>query len=208
MPRPRRTGLYPWTESEQRVISRLDSPGKIQKFLDSALYNTAGVPRIPGGVLKSRCAHCFDGAVFAASVLSFHGEPPLILDLCASRDDDHILTLFRRGKYYGAIAKSNYVGLRYREPIFRTMRELVLSYVESYFNLRGEKSLREYSRPFDLRKVKNINWAEGAGVFDLIAEQLIESPHTRLLTVQQERALLRVDPRTFQAGLTGARLKK
>jgi hypothetical protein len=201
----RHTGFYPWTESEQRTVSRLDSTEKIQRFLDKALYNTEGTPRIPGEVLKARCAHCFDGAVFAASVLSFHGEPAMILDLCAERDDDHILALFRRGGHYGAIAKSNYVGLRYREPIFNNIRELVLSYFESYFNLRREKSLREYSAPFDLRKVRGIKWDQGSAVFDLIAEQLIESPHTRLITPQQKRALLRVDSRTFEAGLTGAR---
>ena len=204
----RRTGFYPWTESEQRAVSRLDSPEKIQKFLDLALYNTEGTPRVPGQVLKAKCAHCFDGAVFAASVLSFHGEPALILDLCAERDDDHILALFRRDGQYGAIAKSNYVGLRYREPIFKNIRELVLSYFESYFNLRREKSLREYSLPFDLKKAKGISWDQGAGVFDIIAEQLIESPHTKLITQKQRKALLRVDSRTFSAGLVGSRRKE
>lgn len=208
MARNGRTGLYPWTEGEKRQVARLDSPKKIQQFLDTALYNTEGIPRVPGAVLKAKRAHCFDGAVFAASVLSYHGEPPLILDLCAVRDDDHILALFKRGNCYGAIAKSNFVGLRYREPIFRNVRELVLSYFESYFNFLGEKGLREYSKPFDLRRIKNIDWSQGASVFDGIADKLIDSPHTRLLTRAQEKALLRVDRRTFQAGLTGARIKR
>lgn len=202
-------GLYPWTEVEQRRIERFDSPEKIQKFLDLALYNTEGTPGIPSQVLKLKRAHCFDGALFAASVFSYHGEPALILDLCAVRDDDHILALFRRGKFYGAIAKSNYVGLRYREPIFSSVRELVLSYFESYFNLRGEKSLRSYSEPFDImRQAGSIDWSQGTAVFDQIADRLIRSRHTKLLSAAQERALLRVDRRTFQAGLVGSRQKE
>lgn len=205
--RTRSSGIYPWSESDQRRIMRLDCPAKIQRFLDQAEYNTSGIPAIPGEVLKSRRAHCFDGAVFAASVFSFHGEPALILDLCAVNDDDHILAIFKQGGCFGAVAKSNFVGLRYREPIFRNARELVLSYFESYFNLRRQKGLREFSEPFNLKEVSGLDWHRGSAVFDVIADQLIASPHSRLISRRQEAALLTVDARTFQAGLVGSRLK-
>jgi hypothetical protein len=196
--------FFPWSATEESKIKKLNSPEKIQSFLDNAHYNLEGTPRVPSAVLKMKQAHCFDGAVFAASVLAYHGEPPLILDLCAVRDDDHILTIFKRGKYLGAIAKSNYVGLRFREPIFRTSRELVLSYFESYFNLEREKSLREYSEPFDMRKVRKLDWSLGEGVFDQIAGQLVKAPHFSILSKIEARKLSRVDSRTFSAGLVGS----
>jgi hypothetical protein len=198
------TAIYPWSIAEQKAIQRLNSPEKIQAFLDSTSYNKGGRPWWPSDVLAQRNAHCFDGALFAASVLGFHGEPPLILDMVASQDDDHILTIFRQGKYYGAISKSNYVGLRFREPIFRNTRELVLSYFESYYNHRKQKSLRGYSQPFDLRRVRGLVWDRKVDVFEQVAQALFELPHKPLLSPMQERALSLVDNRSFSAGLVGA----
>ena len=195
--------FYSWPYELRRQIEGLNTPAKIQQFLDSCRYNLEGTPRVPLAVVKMRRAHCFDGAVFAASIFAYHGEPPLILDLCAVRDDDHILAIYRSGRYFGAVAKSNYTGLRFREPIFRNARELALSYFESYFNLRREKSLREYSEPFDLRKVKTIDWLKPEVAFEQIAEALVRSPHRRILTGAQEQRLLRVDRRSFAAGLVG-----
>jgi hypothetical protein len=196
--------FFPWSLAQESKIEKFNTPEKIQAFLDQAQYNVEGTPRIPSHVLKMKKAHCFDGAVFAASVLAYHGEPPLILDLCAVRDDDHILAIYRQGPYLGAIAKSNYVGLRFREPIFKTARELVLSYFESYFNLQREKSLREYSEPFDLRKIKQLEWSLEEGVFDQIAQQIVKARHFPILTKNQVRKLKRVDCRTFNAGLVGS----
>lgn len=198
------TALYPWSLAEEKVVQRLDSPEKIQFFLDQTTYNTGRHPLWPSEVLQQKNAHCFDGALFAASVLDYHGEPPLILDMIASRDDDHILTIFRRGRYFGAISKSNYVGLRFREPIFRNLRELVLSYFESYYNHRKQKSLRGYSPPFDLRRIKNLQWRRDIDVFEQIAEALSRLPHRSILSPHQERALSLVDKRSFSAGLFGA----
>ncbi len=198
------TNIYPWSPSEQKVIQRLDSAEKIQLFLDQTTYNTGRYPLWPSDVLSQKCAHCFDGALFAASVLGYHGEKPLILDMTAWQDDDHILAIFRSGKHFGAISKSNYVGLRFREPIFRNVRELVLSYFESYYNHRKQKSLRGYSRPFDLRKVRNLEWRREADVFENIAEALYALPHQSLLSPAQERSLCPVDKRSFSAGLYGA----
>ena len=196
--------FFPWTPAQESKIDKLSTPEKIQIFLDNAQYNLEGTPRIPSEVLKMKRAHCFDGAVFAASVLAYHGEPPLILDLCAVRDDDHILAIYKKGQHFGAIAKSNYVGLRFREPIFKTTRELVLSYFESYFNLKREKSLREYSEPFDLRNTQKLEWSKEVCVFDLIAEQLVKVKHYAILSKGQVQKLKRVDSRTFNAGLVGS----
>jgi hypothetical protein len=181
---------YPWSDTESKKIQKLDSPEKIQQFLDTCRYNLAGIPSIPSTVFKKKCAHCFDGAVFAASVFAYHGEPPLILDMCAERDDDHVLAIYRVGRYFGAVAKSNYTGLRFREPIFLSARELV-------------KSLREYSEPFDLRRIKLINWSNQNKVFDIIANAIINTPHKKIVPTTRIKRLAKVDGRTFRAGLVG-----
>jgi len=139
---PDRFGL---TDRERRALARLSPPWKIQKYLDGLVYDGKGEGcRSPRRVLREKRVQCMDGALFAAAALRVQGYPPLILDLEAVQDDDHVLAVFREKGGWGAIARSNYSGLRYREPIFPTLRALVLSYVESYFNLRREKTLRRY----------------------------------------------------------------
>src|SRR4030043_1295949 len=133
-----------WTVSGLKFFEKLAVPEKIQFFLDSIPYSTDPIYRSPRSVIRDRRAHCFDGAVFAAAALSELGFPPVIIELKAVRDDDHMLALFRRKGYWGAIGKSNCAGLRYREPIYRTLRELALSYFEFYFNIKSEKTLRGY----------------------------------------------------------------
>jgi hypothetical protein len=136
--------------SERRVFRRLTTPEKIQRFLDELRYNkeehgpTCFSPR---RVVRENKAHCMEGALFAAAALEFQGFPPLLVDLEAVRDDDHVLAVFRQRGHWGAIAKSNYAGLRFREPAYRTLRELAMSYFEHYYNDAGEKTLRTYSRP-------------------------------------------------------------
>ncbi len=142
---------YALTTAELAVFRRLNTPEKIQRFLDRDLaYNKEpGGPtcRSPRRVLRDRTAHCMEGALFGAAALRMIGHPPLLLDLEAVRDDDHVLAVFRSRGHWGAVAKSNYSGLRYREPVYRTLRELVMSYFEHYYNLKKEKTLRRYSRP-------------------------------------------------------------
>jgi hypothetical protein len=140
------------TRSERRAVGRLTSPSRIQRFLDELAYGTDKTYRCPLRVLRERTGHCFDGALFAAAVLRRLGHPPLILDMLPSRrDDDHVVALFKRYGHWGAVANSNFVGLRFREPIYRTLREVVLSYFEQYFNVALEKTLRGYTRPLNLR---------------------------------------------------------
>ena len=142
-----------------------------------------------------------DGALLAAAALRVQGHRPLIVDLEAEQDTDHILAVFRRDGLWGAVARSNYSGLRYREPVFRTLRDLALSYVESYFNLRREKTLRRYSRPVSLARFDGRGWMTAEEDLWYIPEYLVGIPHYRLLPRSAERALAPVDRRTFEAGL-------
>jgi hypothetical protein len=144
-----------------------------------------------------------DGALFAAAALRVQGQRPLILDLEAVQDDDHVLALYRVRGLWGAIARSNYSGLRFREAIFATVRDLVLSYVEGYFNLRRQKTLRRYSRPFDLSFFDARNWMTTDEDLWEIPNHLVGIRHYRLLTPAQERALAPVSRVVFDAGLVG-----
>jgi hypothetical protein len=144
-----------------------------------------------------------DGALFAAAALRLQGHPPLLVDLEGVWDSDHVLAVFRVEGGWGAIARSNYSGLRYREPIHRTIRELALSYVEAYFNLRRQKTLRRYSVPVDLRRFDGRGWMTAEEDLWDIPDHLVGIRHYRLLTPAQERRLATVDRRSFEAGLVG-----
>lgn len=192
---------------EDRVLRRLDSPEKIQRFLDiDVAYNKerhGATCRSPRRVLADRTAHCLEGALFGAAALRAHGYPPLLLDLEAIRDDDHVLAIFRRRDHWGAVAKSNYAGLRYREPVYRTLRELVMSYFEHYYNLDAEKTLRGYSRPVNLARFDSIAWMTAEEDLWPISDYLFSIPHQPLLPPGLQYRLGRVDDRLFKAGLVG-----
>ena len=196
-----------FTRAERRTFGRLDTPFKIQRFLDHEIgYNkepngvTCYSPRL---VLRHGVAHCMEGALAAAAALRMHGHPPLLVDLEAVRDVDHVLAVFRDHAGWGAVAKSNYAGLRFREPIYRTLRELVMSYFEHYYNLRGEKTLRNYSRPVNLRRFDKMRWMTSEEDVWAIPEYLCVIPHIPVLGRGAERRLNRMDKRLFAAGLVG-----
>jgi hypothetical protein len=192
------------TKSDRQFMARLTTPVKIQAFLDKVIYSSEEIYRCPLRVLRDRVGHCFDGAVFAAAALRRLGHPPLILDLLPnSRDDDHLLALFKRDGHWGAVAKSNFVGLRYREPIFRTLRELVLSYFEQFYNVEGEKTLRGYTVPVNLRRFDRLPWMTEDAPLDLIADRLDEIRKVQVLTPEMVARLSPVDERSLQAGLLG-----
>jgi hypothetical protein len=196
--------LYGLTRREAGFLRRLTPPWKIQKFLDGLTYDAKGVGcRSPRRVLAERKVQCMDAALFAAAALRLQGHPPLIVDLEAVFDDDHVLAVFRQNDCWGAVARSNYSGLRFREPIHPTLRALVLSYFESYFNLRRQKTLRRYSRPVNLSRFDRISWMTTADDLWAIPLYLVDVPHRRLLTPRQERSLSSVDRRMFEAGLVG-----
>ena len=144
-----------------------------------------------------------DGALFAAAALRVQGRRPLILDLEAVQDDDHVLALYRVKGRWGAIARSNYSGLRFREALFPTVRDLVLSYVEGYFNLRRQKTLRRFSRPLDLSRFDRIGWMTTEEDLWEIPNWLVDVPHRRLLSGAQEKALAPVSKVVFEAGKVG-----
>jgi hypothetical protein len=190
---------------EWNTLRRLKTPEKIQRFLDIEIaYNKepdGATCRSPRRVVRDRVAHCLEGALFGAAALRAQGFPPLLLDLEAVRDDDHVLAVFKQRRHWGAIAKSNYAGLRFREPVYRTLRELAISYFEHYYNLSAEKTLRKYSRPVNLARFDSIHWMTAEDDLWVISDHLFTIPHTPLLPTAIR--LARVDQRLYAAGLVG-----
>lgn len=192
------------TAAQRRAVARLTTPYYIQAFLDELPYSADPFYRCPLRVLRDRVAHCFDGAMFAAAVLRRLGYPPLVLDIVPNeRDDDHILALYKRDGCWGAVAKSNFVGLRFREPVYRTLRELVMSYFEVYYNVDREKTLRAYTMPLNLMTFDKFGWMTDDEPLDRIAERLDELRRVPVVTASMAARLSPLDERSYQAGLLG-----
>jgi hypothetical protein len=198
-----------FTPRQRSILRRLDTPEKIQCYLDRQIpYNTepdGETCRSPKRVLRDHLAHCLEGAMFAAAALRAHGAPPLLLDLASVRDDDHVIAIYRKWGCWGAIAKSDYSGLRFREPVYRTLRELVMSYFEHYFNPAAEKTLRAYSRPINLARFDHIQWMTSEQDLWPVSDYLCGLSHTRVLPRGLEARLTRVDDRLYAAGRLGAK---
>lgn len=193
--RARRLGLAP---AEIAVLARLDRPERIQAFIRAIPTNHE-----PDGetvlsvreVLRQRRAHCVEGAFVAACALWLHGEPPLLMHLdCDASDHPHVVALFRRGRCWGAISKTNGVRLRYRDAVYRSLRELAMSYFHEYANKRGERTLRSYTRPFDLRRVDPALWVTNPDDCWEIHDKLAALRHLPLVTPAQVRRLSPLDP--------------
>lgn len=188
-----------------QLYKKLNTSAKVQDFLNTlpANYETGGETCMsPLRVLETGTAHCMEGAMFAASVLRFHGARPLVMDLRAKRpDQDHVVALFRVGGYWGAISKTNHAVLRYREPIYKTLRELALSFFHEYFeNATGKKNLREYSIPLNLSRFDSMHWETSAeDVWDIPAA-LDEARHFYLFSKAQEKWFRRAEPIEIAAG--------
>ena len=186
------------TRSEFAVLRRLATPQKIQTFLNAIPINhELGGETIHSvrSVLRHRRAHCIEGAMFAACALWVHGEPPLVMHLdCSISDYPHVVALFRRGVHWGAISKTNGAVLRYRDPIYRSLRELALSYFHEYSDRRGQKTLRSYSAAFDLRRIDPRLWVANGNDCQEVEDLLAGLRHHRLISVRQERVLARRDP--------------
>lgn len=190
---------------ELRILKKLSAPGKIQDFLNQIPYNFQeewDVCLSPRRVLRERRAHCVEGALLAAAVLWRAGEPPLLFDLRSSeRDFDHVVALFRRHGCWGAISKTNHGVLRFREPVYRTLRELALSYFHEYFLDDGVKTLRDYSaRPFDLRQRSLRGWTTDEKDLDYLVDALDDAPHLSILNRSQIASLRRADAVEIAAG--------
>lgn len=199
------------TADERAALAAMTTPRKIQDFLDTIAYEPEYFNRAPLRVLREGQGHCLDGALFAAAALRRIGHRPQVLDLTPEPllDDDHVLAVFEQGggfgaRAFGAVAKSNFAGLRYREPVFRTLRELVMSYFEDYFNTLGRKTLRGYTRLLDLSKYDAAGWETSDAACDRIEKRLQSMKSIPLLTPEMIRALTPVDARRMAAGLYGA----
>jgi len=193
------------TNAERRIIERLTTPEKLQSFLDDLTYRGDEIYRCPLRVLRDRGGHCYDGAVLAAAALWRMGHPPRIIELLPNkRDDDHMLAVYRVDGGWGAVGHSNFVGLRFREPVYRSLRELVMSYFEAFYNLEREKTLRGYTLPLDLTAFDSQLWMTQDAAMHRIAGRLDRVPKRRLLTRRMVVRLRPVDERSYRAGLLGS----
>jgi hypothetical protein len=184
-------------------LRALKTPARIQQFVDALEYQYANTAWSPRRVLRERKGHCLEGALVAAAALRVTGYPPLLMDLEAVHDDDHVVALYRERGLWGGIAKSNFAGLRFRAPIYRTLRELALSYFEHYYNLRGERTLRAYSRPVNLKRLDRQHWMTAEEDVWCVPELLIAARHYPLFPDRVARSLPRLDRRSLQAGMHG-----
>jgi len=155
-------------------------------------------------VIKRKKAHCFEGALFAAAALRYLGFEPLVVDMMAVNDDDHVIAVFRQHGCWGAVAKSNFTTLRYREPVYQTIRELVMSYFDFYFNTLGDKSLRSYSRPVNLSIFDKYEWMTTDGDLEFIGDYLTRIKHYKILTPAMTRSLRMADKHVMKAALHGS----
>ena len=186
-----------------RTLRALKTPARIQRFIDALEYQYAHTAWSPERVLRERKGHCLEGALLAAAALRVNGHPPLLMDLEAVHDDDHVVAVYRERGLWGGIAKSNFAGLRFRAPIYRTLRELALSYFEHYYNLRGERTLRAYSRPVNLARLDRRHWMTTEEDVWCVPELLIAARHYPLFPDKVARSLPRLDRRSFEAGKHG-----
>ena len=182
----------------------LATPRAIQTFLNALPYNPKPECKSPARVQREGTAHCFEGALFAASCLRTLGYPPLLMDLRAENDDDHVIALFREKGCWGAVAKSNFTTLRYREPVYRTLRELAISYFDFYFNVLGEKTLRARSRPLKLIQFDARNWMETDEDLEYIGDAFTKLPYYPLIEKGREKTLSPADADLVRAGLLGS----
>jgi hypothetical protein len=199
--------LQHFNARERKIFRSLTSPSKIQQFLDNEIrYNLD-----PGGdtcysprtVLRERAAHCMEGAMLAAVALRLLGHPPLLVDLEAVRDSDHVLAVYRANGHWGAVAKSDYSGLRSREPVYKNIRELAMSYFEHYYNPAGEKTLRGYSRPVNLSQFDGAGWMTSEEDVWMVPNYLCEIKHSPVLTAPMLRKVAPMDKRLYAAGRLG-----
>ncbi len=194
------------TRSQARLVYSLTTPSRIQSFLDSIEYSEDERYRCPLTLLRDKKGHCFDGAMFAAAMVRRIGHPPLITDIIPNdNDDDHLLALYKVRGHWGAVAKSNYSGLRFREPVYRTLRELILSYFEDFFNAIGEKTMRAYTRPLNLTAFDRLGWMTSDEALNAIGQRLDEIQKFKPLTPAMIRDLSFADQRSVRAGLLGAK---
>ena len=195
--------MFGLSEKEIEIFRKLDTPAKIQDFVNDLPTNfeeggdTCSSPRV---TLARGTAHCLEGAYLAAAILWSHKAEPLLLDLKSDKSDyDHVVALFKEEGNWGAISKTNHAVLRYREPVYKTVRELALSYFHEYFTDDGKKTLKSFSRPFNLKKFGEAWITEEGDLWD-IGGLLDDSPHTEILSKKTAKHLRKADDIEIKAG--------
>lgn len=198
------TNMFGFTKAEIKIFRRLDTPAKIQDWLEKLPINfelKGETCMSPRRVLREHEAHCIEGAMFAATALRFHGHPPLLLDLKASaKDDDHVIAVFKQQGKWGAISQVNHNVLRYRDPVYRDIRELAMSYFHEYFLQNRRKSLRSYSAPIDLSRFDNQGWMTSDKNLWYIPRYLNKVRHYSIVSGSEIRKLRQVEPIEIKAG--------
>jgi len=196
--------MFDLKASELRTLTRLDTPAKVQDFLYKIPYNfepegdTCFSPRV---VLREKRAHCMEGAMLAALAFRLQGRPPLVLDLEGAPEDcDHVIAVFKdRGKW-GAVSSTNHSVLRFRDPVYKTIRELVMSYFHEYTDHDGNKTLRAYSRPLHLARFDAKNWMTNEEPVWFVPTQLARMKHTKIVTWHEADKLRSQEPIELEAG--------
>lgn len=193
------------TEKQLGELASLTKPAKIQAFLNSIPYNTEDTNFSPLRVIQERKAHCVEGALFAAAALRFLGYPPIVVDLMPEpgTDDDHVLAIYKSHGGYGAIAKSNYWCLRYREAVYRNVRELVMSYFQLYFNVKGIKELRTYTTPMNLEAYDHLEWMWSDQGVEKVYGILLKRRAIPVVTAEMIAELSDLDKLEYEAGMMG-----
>lgn len=196
--------MFGLDERELEILKALNTPKKIQDFLNKMPINfeeNGDTCMSPMMVLKNNKAHCIEGAMLAAVALRLNGEKPLIVDMTASKDDfDHVICVFNRDGMWGCISKTNHAVLRYREPIYKTIRELVMSFFHEYSDDNGKKTLRSYSLPVDLSRFDSLNWMASEEDVWFVPDYLVKVKHFPILNLSQIRGLRKADELEIKAG--------
>lgn len=195
-----------WNNDEIKFLKTMSDPDKIQGFLDSIDYNPNYECRSPRWVIRKKSAHCFEGALFAAAALEFIGFLPLIIDMKAFNDDDHVIAVFKKDGHWGSVAKSNFTTLRYREPVYSSLRELVMSYFDFYFNTAGDKSLRSYSLPLNLTIYNSHHWATTDEDLEYIGDKLEKIRHYPVVNKKMISNLKKASETMLKAGMLGSNI--
>ena len=196
--------MYGLSALELATLRGLSTPERIQDYLDGLVYNHGQTLRSPRRVMRDGTAQCAEGAFLAAAAFRVNGQPPLIVDLVAVNDDDHVIAVFRERGLWGSIGVSKFAGLRFRSPAYRTIRELVMSYFDHYYNWDGERTLRAYSRPISLAQFDRISWMTTEEELWPIVEHLERVGHSSVIPRNTARTLTKLDRRSYDAGLVGA----
>jgi hypothetical protein len=196
--------MFGLTKQELKIFKKLNTPIKIQDFLDTMPVNwekKGETYMSPRRVLRAKKMHCFEGALFAATALWVNREQPLMLDFKNKGDDDHVVALYKRNGCWGAISKTNHATLRYRDPVYKTIRELAMSYFHEYWRVSdGKKTLISHStKPFDLR-VWGEEWVTAETDLDELAEAVDVAPHNHMYPKQNAKFIRLADAMERRAG--------